>query len=46
MILTAQNANPQMKVSTFEDRIDQLVYALYGLSEDEIAIIEASLNTK
>lgn len=39
-ILTAKKANPQADTSKEEAEIDQLVYALYGLSEDEIKIVE------
>jgi hypothetical protein len=45
-ILITKEANLNAATTAFEAEIDQLVYALYGLSEDEIAIIEASLNTK
>jgi hypothetical protein len=33
-------------VSTLEAEIDELVYSLYGLTREEIAIIEASLQEK
>lgn len=39
-ILTAKRADPQAGMSTLEVEIDQLVYQLYGLSEDEIIIVE------
>ncbi|MBO4858908.1 MAG: N-6 DNA methylase [Treponema sp.] len=39
-ILTAKKANPQADTSKEEAEIDRLVYALYGLSEDEIKIVE------
>ncbi len=35
-----QNPQKQAKVKALEAEIDQLVYKLYGLTEDEIAIIE------
>ena len=36
----ANVADPQTNMSTLEGEIDQLVYQLYGLSEDEIKIVE------
>jgi len=39
-ILAVKRADPQADTSTLEGEIDQLVYQLYGLTEDEIAIIE------
>ncbi len=39
-ILTAKKANPAADVSALEDEIDQLVYQLYGLTDEEIDIVE------
>ncbi len=39
-ILSAKKNNPQADTSKEEAEIDRLVYALYGLSEDEIKIVE------
>ena len=39
-ILAAKKANPQAGTSKDEAKIDCLVYALYGLTEDEIKIVE------
>lgn len=39
-ILTAKKANPQTDTSAWEREIDGLVYGLYGLTEEEIAVIE------
>ncbi len=39
-ILAAKKANPQADTSKEEAEIDRLVYELYGLSEDEIKIVE------
>jgi len=39
-ILAAKRANPQADTSKLEDEIDQLVYQLYGLTEDEVKIVE------
>jgi len=39
-ILTAKRADSTADVSALEAEIDQLVYQLYGLTEDEIAIVE------
>jgi len=35
-----QNKNKQAKVKEYERQIDQMVYKLYGLTEEEIKIIE------
>ena len=42
-ILTAKKANPQADTTALEAEIDQLVYKLYGLTEEEIAIVEESV---
>ena len=39
-ILTAKQTNPQANTSGLERKIDKLVYALYGLTEKEIALVE------
>ncbi len=39
-ILTAKAANPTADTSVLEAQIDRLVYGLYGLTDDEIAIVE------
>ena len=39
-VLAAKKANPQADTSKEERKIDELVYALYGLSEDEIKVVE------
>ena len=36
----AKNVDPQAGMSALEGEIDQLVYQLYGLTEDEIKIVE------
>jgi adenine-specific DNA-methyltransferase len=36
------NPTKQAKVKTLEHQIDQLVYALYGLTSEEIAVVEGS----
>lgn len=41
-ILSAKKANPQADTSAIEAEIDHLVYDLYGLTEEEIAIIEGT----
>jgi hypothetical protein len=38
--LMAKRANPQADTSKWEEEIDQLVYQLYGLTEDEVRIVE------
>ena len=42
-ILTAKKSNPQADTTALEAEIDQLVYELYELTEDEIAIVEESV---
>lgn len=42
-ILKAKRNNKQADVSSIEDEIDKLVYQLYGLTEDEINIIEQAV---
>ncbi|GAB4480706.1 MAG: class I SAM-dependent DNA methyltransferase [Anaerolineales bacterium] len=39
-ILSAKRADPQADTSALEGEIDQLVYDLYGLTEEEIRIVE------
>ncbi len=41
-ILTAKRAEPQADTSPLEGEIDQLVYQLYGLTEDEVKIVEGN----
>ncbi len=36
----SKRADPQADMSALVGEIDQLVYQLYGLSEDEIGIVE------
>jgi len=42
-IINAKKSNPTIDTSILEKEIDQLVYELYGLTEEEIKIIEQSL---
>ena len=39
-ILNAKQENPQADTSEWEKEIDQLVYQLYGLTDEEIKVIE------
>jgi len=39
-IIAAKKDNPQADTTPWEKEIDQLVYKLYDLTEEEIAIIE------
>jgi type II restriction/modification system DNA methylase subunit YeeA len=39
-ILTAKRTQPNADVSNLENEIDQIVYLLYDLTADEIAIVE------
>jgi len=41
-ISLAKKANPQTDTSNLENEIDQLVYALYGLTPEEIALVEGN----
>ena len=41
-ILDTKRKDPDTDVSTLEDEIDDLVYVLYGLTDEEIAIVEAA----
>ncbi len=42
-ILTAKKSNPKADTSELETKINQIVYELYGLSEEEIRIIEGEI---
>ena len=42
-ILAAKAANPDADASDLEDEIDKLIYDLYGLDDEEIAIVEGSV---
>jgi len=42
-ILTAKKINPEADTTALETEIDQLVYKLYDLKDDEIAIVEESV---
>jgi len=42
-ILTSKKANPRVDTAALEAEIDKLVYELYGLTEEEIKIVEASV---
>ncbi len=39
-ILYPRNADPEADIATIEKKIDQIVYLLYGLTPEEIAIVE------
>ena len=41
-ILSAKKANPQTNTTTLERKIDVLVYLLYGLTWDEVQVVENS----
>jgi type I restriction-modification system DNA methylase subunit len=45
-ILAAKEKNPAADTTTLEDEIDQQVYALYGLTPEEIKIVEDSSKGK
>ena len=42
-ILDVKKADPNADTSSLEDKIDKLVYELYNLTEDEIAIVKGSV---
>ena len=42
-ILSAKAADPDADTTDLENEIDKLVYALYDLTPDEIAIVEGSV---
>ncbi len=42
-ILNAKRTDPDLDTSDLENEIDNLVYELYNLTEDEIAIVEGSV---
>ena len=42
-ILDAKQADPDADTSSLENKIDKLVYELYNLTEDEIAIVEGAV---
>ena len=39
-ILSAKNADPSADTSALEAQIDRLCYTLYGLTDEEIAVVE------
>ena len=43
-ILDAKDTNPDANVSELENEIDHIVYLLYDLTPEEIAIVEAAEN--
>ena len=43
-ILDAKRVDPNTDVSDLEKRIDQIVYLLYGLTPEEIDIVEGTEN--
>jgi hypothetical protein len=42
--VTAKNENTEASVSALEAEIDQMVYKLYGLTDEEIKIVEGETN--
>lgn len=41
-VLSASERNSRVNISALEREIDQQVYALYGLTPEEIAIVEGT----
>ena len=44
-ILSFKSEDPTADTTSLEQKIDQMVYELYGLTEEEIAIIENTTNS-
>ena len=42
-IIAAKRANPDADITAHEVEIDQMVYGLYGLTKEEIVIVEKSV---
>jgi hypothetical protein len=42
-ILSLKKSNPQADTSALEAEIDRMAYKLYGLTKEEIAIVEKSV---
>ena len=45
-IIEIKKQNPSADTTSLETQIDQMVYQLYGLTEEEIAIVENGVNVK
>lgn len=45
-IIYLKNIDPQSDTRKLENEIDQLIYKLYGLTEDEIKIVEGATNNQ
>jgi hypothetical protein len=43
-ILATKKLKPDKNISLLENEIDQIVYKLYGLTKEEINIVEKSFN--
>jgi hypothetical protein len=41
-----KDANPSADISALEGEIDWLVYGLYGLSEEEVRIVEGGIDVE
>jgi hypothetical protein len=41
-ILTAKQKDPNADISALEREIDKMVYDLYGLAQEEVAIVEGN----
>ncbi len=42
-IIVLNNTNPQRDISILEKQIDEIVYRIYGLTDEEIKIVEESI---
>ena len=45
-IITSKKNDPLTDTTNYEKQIDDMVYKLYDLTDEEIAIIEGSINGK
>lgn len=45
-ILVAKKSNPEAELTHLERQIDQMVYELYGLTAEEIAVVEGTVDEK
>ena len=41
-ILDEKKSNPENNTDHYESNIDQIVYKLYGLTDEEIAVVEGA----
>lgn len=44
IIISAKKQNPESDITQWDNEIDQLIYMLYNLTDDEIAIVEGNIS--